>query len=213
VPLVQREDTYRPGTLGREHDDAGRADSPREAFDQSAGTWLRRVALAGFGATAEALYPDNAIGAPSWRDAEMVARASQLWEELPPLSRLLLEGLYAGLEVGGAALVPGVGPLSRQSVARRYAMFARLKRSRLFPLRFLAEAVKSSSTMIYMSHPAVIRYLGISKACGHPADGHLGMPVRRDAFAKFLPKATVAAAPAALQASPGEGAPSAKEAS
>lgn len=179
---MQREDTYRSGST-----------SARGIEGASAGSWLRRVALAGFGAAVEALYPDNTIGAPSWRDAEMVARASQLWDELPPLSRLLLEGLYGGLELGGAALMPALGPLSRQPVARRFAMFSRLKRSRVFPLRFLAEAVKSSSTMIYMSHPMVIRYIGVSKACGHPADGHLGMPVRRDAFAKFLPGAVASA--------------------
>ena len=136
---------------------------------------LRKLALQGFQAVCEAFYPDNDFGAPSWRDADMVARAAVHWEALPPQQRLMLEGLYAGLELGGAALAPGLGPLSKLSIDARFRMFERMRKSRLWPLRFITEAVKSSSTMIYMSHPVVLAYIGAQRACG-AKDAELAPP-------------------------------------
>ncbi len=124
-------------------------------------TPLRRLALAGFQAVCEALYPDNEFGAPSWRTTDMVARAATHWDALPPQSRLTLEALYAGLELGGSALAPWVGRLSSLPVARRFKMLERMRKSRVWPLRFVAEAVKSSSTMIYLSHPAAMQHIGV----------------------------------------------------
>lgn len=152
---------------------------------------LRRTALTGFQAVSEALFPDNDLGAPSWRDAEMVERANQLWDELPPESALLLQSLYAGLELGGSLLAPALGPLSKLPVERRLAMLKRWKAG-LFPMRFLAEAIKSSATMVYMSHPKVSAYIGATKACGTEASH--GMPTRENAFAGLLPRAEKAAA-------------------
>lgn len=126
---------------------------------------LRKLALSGFAAACEALFPDNDFGAPSWKDTDMVARAAQLWDELPPYSRLTLEALYAGLELGGAALVPGLGMLSGISTDKRFKMFDRMRRSRVWPLRFVAEAVKSSSTMVYLSHPLTLGYIGDQRNC------------------------------------------------
>jgi len=148
---------------------------------------LRRTALAGFQAVCEALYPDNDLGAPSWRDAEMVRRADRLWTELPPESRALLMAMYSALELGGSLLAPSVGPLSKVPVAKRLAMLKRWKASPIWPLRFLAEAIKSSSTMVYMSHPLVSAYIGATKACGTTA-AH-GQPVKENAFAGLLPRA------------------------
>jgi len=131
---------------------------------------LRKLALSGFAAACEALFPDNDVGAPTWRDTDMVARAAQLWDELPPYSRLTLEGLYAALELGGAALVPRIGALSGIPVEARFAMLDRMRRSRLWPLRFVAEAVKSSTTMVYLSHPLALRYIGAERSsCDAPA--------------------------------------------
>ncbi len=160
--------------------------TPPSATNLARDTRLRRLALSGFQAACEALYPENDFGAPSWRDTDMVARAAELWDELPPESRLTLELLYATLELGGAALVPSLGPLSSIPVAARYRMLDRCRRSRIWPLRFIAEAVKSSSTMVYMSHPTVMQYIGVSKACGHPADRHLDLPVRSNAFSGLI---------------------------
>lgn len=131
---------------------------------------LRKLALQGFQAVCEALYPDNDFGAPSWRDADMVTRAAVLWDALPPPQRLMLEGLYAGLELGGAALAPRLGPLSKLSIDTRFRLFDRLRKSHVWPLRFVAEAVKSSSTMVYMSHPGVLAYVGAKPPCD-PQDG------------------------------------------
>jgi hypothetical protein len=147
---------------------------------------LRQQALMGFQAVCEALYPDNDLGAPTWRDAEMVDRAATLWDELPPESALLLQALYASLELGGALLAPALGPLSKLPVAKRLALLKRLK-SGPFPLRFLAEAIKSSSTMVYVSHPRVTDYIGATKACGSVASH--GQPTRPNAFAGLLDRA------------------------
>lgn len=132
-------------------------------------TPLRRLALAGFQAACEALYPDNDFGAPSWQTTDMVARAALLWDALPPQSRLMLEALYAVLELGGGALAPRLGRLSAMPIARRYDLFERIRKSRVWPLRFVAEAVKSSSTMVYMSHPDAERYVGVASLCLSPA--------------------------------------------
>lgn len=132
-------------------------------------TPLRKLALAGFQAVCEALYPDNDFGAPTWRTTDMVARAALLWDALPPQSRLTLEALYAGLELGGAALVPWVGRLSALPVERRYKMFERMRKTRVWPLRFVAEAVKSSSTMVYLSHPLAMQHIGAASECLRPA--------------------------------------------
>lgn len=130
-------------------------------------TPLRRLALAGFEAVCEALYPDNEHGAPSWRDTEMVPRVAKLWDALPPESRYLLEALYAGL-----------APVARMSVGQRFRMFDRMRKSKVWPLRFMAEAVKSSSTMVYMSHPLATAYVGVPQECLAPA--------RKSAFSDLI---------------------------
>lgn len=147
---------------------------------------LRRTALKGFAGICEALYPDNDLGAPTWRDTEMEARAAQLWDDLPPPQRALLETLFAGFELGGAALGLAVGPFSRLPVERRLRTLQRMADGP-WPLRFLAEAIKSSTTMVYMSHPLALAYIGATRACGSEASH--GMPVKPNAFAGLLPRA------------------------
>lgn len=154
---------------------------------------LRKTALDGLRAVCEALYPDNDLGAPSWRDVDMIERASALWDELPPQSRAMMIALYASIELGGSLLAPGFGRFSRLPVERRLATLRRWKDGRIWPLRFLAEALKSSSTMIYMSHPRVAEHIGATKACGSTASH--GQPVKANAFSDLLPRAERRPAP------------------
>jgi hypothetical protein len=140
---------------------------------------LRRLALTAFEAVCEALYPENDFGAPSWRDTDMVARAASLWDELPPPSRLTLEAIYATVELLGAAFAPGVGPFSALPVGRREKALERLKVSRVWPLRLLGEAVKSSSTMVYLSHPAALRHIGDPRTCLGEMARRRGAPAER----------------------------------
>lgn len=126
----------------------------------------------------EALYPENDLGAPTWRDADMVDRAGELWDELPPEARFLMEALYGGLELAGAAFAPALGRLSALPVERRYRMLDRMRRSRVWPLRFIAEAVKTSSTMVYMSHPAVLAHIGVERDC--LVEGEQRLPLTRE---------------------------------
>jgi hypothetical protein len=147
---------------------------------------LRKTALRGFEAVCEAIFPENDLGAPSWRDIDIVNRADRYWDTLPPGSRALLETLFAALELGGAALAPAIGPLSKLPVDKRMQMLAGWKNSRVWPLRFVGEAIKSATTMLYVSHPLVSRYIGESKACGNEAVH--GVPVKASAFKDLILK-------------------------
>ncbi|MCB9732578.1 MAG: hypothetical protein H6745_08195 [Deltaproteobacteria bacterium] len=148
---------------------------------------LLDVALAGFGAVSEALYPESDCGAPSHRDADMVARARSWFLTLPPESRRLLLALFASMELLGAGFAPALGRFSRLSAARRLRVVERLRASPIAPLKFLGDALKQSTSMIYLSHPAVLAHLGVYKSCDHPGAGLV--PVRADAL-RSAPGAT-----------------------
>lgn len=129
---------------------------------------LVRVAARGFAAAAEALYPENVLGAPDWRDTEMATRGARWIDALPPNPQRLIVLLFAALELGAPALAPGLRPLSRLPPARREAMIRRWRASPIAPLKFLGDAVKSATSMIYLSHPAALRHVGLHKTCAHP---------------------------------------------
>ena len=38
------------------------------------------------------------------------------------------------------------------------------------PLRILADALKATTSMIYLSHPAALAYIGMYKACENEGD-------------------------------------------
>lgn len=131
---------------------------------------LMDLALAGFGAVSEALYPESGCGAPSHRDAAMVERGRLWFLTLPPESRRLLLTLFASMELFGARFAVAPGRFSRLPVARRLAVIERLRRSPLMPLKLLGDSLKSATSMIYLSHPAVLAYLGVYKSCDHPGE-------------------------------------------
>jgi len=137
---------------------------------------LTRVALRGFAAAAEALYPENDLGAPDWRDTEMVARAERWFVALPPKPRALLLALFSGLELGTPLLGRRWRAFSRLPVLERTALVRRWRASSIAPLKLLGDSIKSATSMIYLSHPAALRHVGQLKACDHVAPD-LGVPV------------------------------------
>jgi hypothetical protein len=147
---------------------------------QVEGFWMRRVADA-VGAASEVMFPGSEAGAPDWQETSMVARTVEYLGELPPESRRLVMLMFVAVEFGAPFLGVGPGRFSRVRADRRLRGMTRWKHSRLWLLRVLAEALKAQLCMMYLSHPAVQRFLGAWKSCARPGDV-LDLPVREDAL-------------------------------
>ena len=57
----------------------------------------------------------------------------------------------------------------------------RWRKSRWFLLRVLGDALKASTTMMYISHPRVLEHIEEYRVCEHETDG-LRVPVRPKAL-------------------------------
>jgi hypothetical protein len=86
------------------------------------------------------------------------------------------------IELAAFTLIPGFKRFSAHPAARREQAVRAFRRSRLLPLRLLGDALKASTTVMYMSHPAVLAYIGMYSGCERPTDP-LVVEVRRDVFA------------------------------
>lgn len=139
---------------------------------------VRPLALSGFGACAEVIASPNALGAPGVEEADLVARAESWWQLLPPQSRWLMLGVFAGMELAGPLLLGRIGRFSRVPLERRMRLVDGWRTSSLWPLRLLADAVKSPVVMMYVSHPATLAWLGAT-TCEHPFPSRGSLPVRR----------------------------------
>lgn len=147
------------------------------------GFWMNR-ALDGISALSEATFPENDLGAPDWKSTEMVRRTLEYIDELPPKQRRLVTLLFAFVELGAWFLVFGFRRFSRIRPKRRAAIIRGWRRSRLLPLRVLGDAIKATTTMIYMSHPSVLAWIGEYRVCEHPEDPH-HIDVRADALSRM----------------------------
>jgi hypothetical protein len=132
--------------------------------------FFTRLAVDGLSATVEALYPVNDYGAPDFRTTDMVDRTLAYWSDLPRRQRRLLMALYALVELAAIVLVFGFRRFSRLRVSRREEVVRGFRASRLLPLRLIGDALKASTTVIYMSHPAVLAYVGMRTPCERPSD-------------------------------------------
>jgi hypothetical protein len=156
---------------------------------------------AGIRGSAEILFPANDLGAPDWRDAAVVARTWGQLAELPPPQARLVKAMYVGIELAAPLLAPGLRRSSRMSLGRRTRLVRRLRRSRIYPLRFLADSLKSFGTMMYMSAPCTLAYIGHFKVDDRPGDP-FRVAVRSDYLGSLdlgptAPAATATAAPGA----------------
>ena len=127
---------------------------------------LHHYAEAGLSATAEALFPANRLGAPDYRTTELVARMLSYLRLLPARQRRLLLSLFALVELAAPLLLAGFGRFSRLPVERRERAVRRWRSSSVLPLRLVGDALKATTTMMYMSHPAALAYVGSHRGCG-----------------------------------------------
>lgn len=121
-------------------------------------------------ALAEAMFPESESGAPDWRQTDMVRRTLRYLGALPPSSRRLLFLLFWAVEWCTPFLVPALRPFSRLSLDRRTRVLRRWRASRWPWERTIGDALKATLTMVYMSHPKTIAFIGMHSACGRPQD-------------------------------------------
>jgi hypothetical protein len=124
----------------------------------------------GIRAASQGLFPENDLGAPDWRETEMVQRTRDYIAELPPPQRRLLVFLFVFVELAAPLLVLGLRRFSKLEPEQRAAAVRRWRKSRFFLLRLLGDALKASTTMMYMSHPRVAAYIQEYRICEHAAD-------------------------------------------
>jgi hypothetical protein len=146
--------------------------------------FFERISADGLRATVEALYPENDYGAPDWRTTEMLPRTFEYWSELPRRQRRQLMALFILIELGATLFMFGFKRFSRHSVSRREGAVRDFRRSWLLPLRTLGDAMKASTTVIYMSHPAVLAHIGMYSVCENP-DDPFPVVVRPDALSRM----------------------------
>lgn len=133
------------------------------------GFWMR-LAIAGLTATSEATFPENDLGAPDWKSTAMVARTLEYFDELPPRQRRLLVLLFAVTELAAGLLSLRLSRFSRLPVRHRTWAIHGFRRSRWMALRVLGDALKATTTMMYMSHPLAIEWIGEYRVCERPLD-------------------------------------------
>ena len=130
---------------------------------------LFHYAEAGLSATAEALFPVNMAGAPDYRTTELVARM---------LALFALVELAAPFLIGGFSRFSGIPVEAREQAVRRF------RQSEVAPLRLIGDALKASTTMMYMSHPAALAYVGVSSGCNQLAKEEPSIALRSEASAE-----------------------------
>lgn len=126
---------------------------------------LERFIVAGLAAAAEAMFPANDFGAPDFRDTEIVARTLEYLAALPSTQRRLIRLLFVFVELAAPILCGGFSRFSRMSIARREAAVRGFRTSRFQLLRLLGDALKATLTMMYMSHPLALAYVGEKTEC------------------------------------------------
>lgn len=133
-------------------------------------SFVWRTALSGISACAEGLFPENDYGVPDWRATDMVERTCEYLDALPAAQRRLLTSLFVVVELGAVVLAKRLRRFSRMSPDERAAAVRAWRRSRFLPLRVLGDAIKATTTVIYMSHPLALAHIGAYKSCERPGD-------------------------------------------
>jgi hypothetical protein len=78
--------------------------------------------------------------------------------------------LFFVVELLGGLLVLRLRRFSGLPMRRRTQALASWRSSPLFVLRVLGDSLKATTTMMFMSHPSAIDYIGEYRACERPLD-------------------------------------------
>lgn len=140
---------------------------------------LGRLALRGATAASEALFPKNSLGAPDWQGAAVVDRLDRYYGELPPPSRRLIVLLFTAVELWPLVALR-FRTFSRLKPEARLGFVRRWRASRVYPIRLIGESTKALLTMMYLSHPDALRYIGAYTVSPRPGDG---LDVRKERLA------------------------------
>lgn len=146
--------------------------------------FLERSARNGLTAVAEVYFPENDEAAPGWRETRMVERTMSYLNTLPPANRRMIYLLYAAVEWLTPLWLAGIGRFSKRSLAFRTRAVRRWQTWDFLPFRLLSDGIKAQITMLYCSHPAVQKHLGVWKSCGREADPY-PLPVRKGFLEEF----------------------------
>jgi hypothetical protein len=130
---------------------------------------MRRAADA-IAAGGEAMFPQNDLGAPTWREVDLVERTFGYLALLPPHSRRLVLLMLCVIELLAPILVGGFRRFSRYSAERRTRALVRWVNSRVYPIRVLGESFKAVLVMMWLSHTRATTYIGMLKTCERPGD-------------------------------------------
>lgn len=122
---------------------------------------LERIAHRALDAAAEALFPPNTLGAPDHREADVAGRMRAYLDEVPASHRRLVVLLFVFVEWSPPWVALYPRRFSKLSIASRQRLIRRWRASPIYPLRMIGEALKGLGTMIYCSHPAVLKYMGV----------------------------------------------------
>lgn len=144
---------------------------------------LDRIADRAIDAAAEALFPPNTLGAPDHREADVAQRLREYLEEIPANYRRLIILLFVFVEWSPPWVALYPRRFSKLSVASRQRLIRRWRASSIYPLRMIGEAIKGLGVMIYCSHPAVLRYMGVYTVSPRAWDA-LALEGRPDALAR-----------------------------
>jgi hypothetical protein len=127
-----------------------------------------RRAIDGIASASEALFPENDLGAPTWKSTAMVERTLDWMNELEPGQRRLVTLLFIAVELGSILRIGR--RFSRASVERRTSLVRAWRKSAFYPLKIVGESIKGALSMIYLSHADVLAYMGAYAVCAHPND-------------------------------------------
>ena len=133
------------------------------------GFWQRRIDD-GVQSASEALFPENSLGAPDWKQAQMVPRMLGHIDQLPISARKLVNLLFLFVELATPLLSLRFRRFSRLRPELRRSLVRRWSASSFYWLRVIGDSLKASMSMIYLSHPDVLQHMGWKKACHNPGD-------------------------------------------
>lgn len=150
--------------------------------------YLLRTAMVSIHAVSEAMFPKNDLGAPDYEGTDLVRRTREYLDELPPEQRRLVFALFIFVELATPLLSLRFRRFSAFEPDRRVKLIQDWRSHWFQPFQWLGDALKATMTMMYFSHPAVVKHLQSFKTCERSTDP-LQFPVDKDAL-KRLPVVT-----------------------